>query len=96
MFISYLELPASDLPAQRDFYASILELPVTLSHAGLEVKAGKTDLMFTRATPDFEGAYHFAFNIPESQFRVAKKWISGRVPLLRWRWKSQFKFEAGI
>jgi len=95
MFISYLELPASDLPAQRDFYANILELTVTLSPAGLEVKAGKTDLMFTRATSDFEGAYHFAFNIPESQFRVAKKWISGRVPLLHDEdGKVEFKSES--
>ena len=83
MFISYLELPASDLLAQRDFYANILELPVTFSPAGLEVKAGKTDLIFTQATPDFGGAYHLAFNIPGSQFQAAKKWLSGRVPLLQ-------------
>jgi catechol 2,3-dioxygenase-like lactoylglutathione lyase family enzyme len=82
MNITYLELPASDLQAQRDFYANILELPVTLSPAGLEVKAGKTDILFTRASPDFDGAYHFAFNIPENQFRAAKEWITSRVSLL--------------
>jgi len=82
MDITYLELPTSDLQAQKDFYANVLELPVTLSPAGLEVKAGKTDLLFTRAAPDFDGAYHFAFNIPGNQFRAAKDWISGRVPLL--------------
>jgi len=83
MHVTYLELPASDVQAQRDFYANILELPVTLSPAGLEVKAGETDLLFTRAAPNFDGAYHFAFNIPENQFRAAKEWISSRVPLLR-------------
>jgi hypothetical protein len=83
MFICYLELRASDLSEQRDFYANTLELPVNLTSAGLEVKAGKTDLIFTQATPDFDGAYHFAFNIPASQFQDAKKWISGRVPLLQ-------------
>jgi catechol 2,3-dioxygenase-like lactoylglutathione lyase family enzyme len=83
MNITHLELPASDLQAQRDYYANIIKLPVTLSPAGLEVKAGKTDILFTQASPDFDGAYHFAFNIPENQFRAAKEWISSRAPLLR-------------
>ena len=83
MDITYLELPTSNLQLQKDFYANVLELPVTLSPAGLGVKAGKTDLLFTRAAPDFDGAYHFAFSIPENQFRAAKEWISSRAPLLR-------------
>jgi len=82
MDITYLELPTSDLQAQRDFYANIFELPA-LTSSGLEVNAGKTDILFTQASPDFAGAYHFAFNIPENQFRAAKEWISNRVPLLR-------------
>jgi catechol 2,3-dioxygenase-like lactoylglutathione lyase family enzyme len=86
-------LPASDLQAQRDFYANILELPVTLSPAGLEVKAGKTDILFTRASPDFDGAYHFAFNIPENQFRAAKEWITSRVSLLHDE-SGKYEFES--
>ena len=82
MNITYLELPASDLQAQRDYYANILKLPVTLSPAGLEVKAGKTGILFTQASPVFDGAYHFAFNIPENQFRAAREWISNRQTLL--------------
>jgi catechol 2,3-dioxygenase-like lactoylglutathione lyase family enzyme len=81
--ISYLELSAKDLPAQRDFYANILELPVNLDSSTLEVKAGETNLLFTQAPTEFDGAYHFAFNIPENQFDAAKKWISERIPLLR-------------
>ena len=49
MNILELEISAVDLPAQRDFYANILELPVTLDAAILEVKAGKTVLRFTQA-----------------------------------------------
>jgi hypothetical protein len=95
MDITYLELLTSDLPVQKDFYANVLELPVTLSPAGLEVKAGKTDLLFTQAAPHFDGAYHFAFNIPENQFRSAKDWISSRVPLLRdENGKDQFESES--
>ena len=83
MNILELEISAVDLPAQRDFYANILELPVTLDAAILEVKAGKTVLRFTQAPSEFIGAYHFAFNIPENQYRSAKQWITSRVPLLR-------------
>ncbi len=82
MNITYLELSAKDLKAQSDFYANILELPVKLESAILEVKAGKTNLVFTQAPSEFEGAYHFAFNIPENQFDAAKAWISSRAPLL--------------
>jgi catechol 2,3-dioxygenase-like lactoylglutathione lyase family enzyme len=83
MNISYLELSAKDLPAQRDFYANILELPVTLDSATLQVKVGETNLAFTQAPSEFMGAYHFAFNIPENQYQAAKQWISSRVPLLQ-------------
>ena len=82
MNIAYLELPTKGLPAQRDFYSKLLELPVQISESKLEVQAGKTTLVFTQAQSGFDGAYHFAFNIPENQFRAAKAWISGRMPIL--------------
>ena len=83
MKITYLELSAKDLPAQRDFYANILDLPVNLDSSTLEVKAGETNLRFTQAPSEFIGAYHFAFNIPENQYQAAKEWITNRIPLLR-------------
>ena len=83
MNITRLELLSGDLQAQQDFYANVLDLPVILTSSALEVKVGVTDLVFKQAWSDFEGAYHFAFNIPENQFHAAKEWISSRVPLLR-------------
>src|SRR5215213_3854112 len=83
MKITKLELLTANLPIQKDFYENILQLPVKLSASNLEVAVGETDLIFTQAPSDFDGAYHFAFNIPENQFRAAKKWISERIPLLR-------------
>jgi catechol-2,3-dioxygenase len=83
MNITYLELSAKDLKAQRDFYGDLLELPVTLDSAILEVKAGGTILQFTQAPSEFMGAYHFAFNIPENQYQAAKQWITKRLALLR-------------
>lgn len=82
MNITYLELQTRDLHTLRDFYAEALELPVKLSTPCLEVQAGKTTLVFTPTAPDFDGAYHFAFNIPENQFHAGKAWISKRMPLL--------------
>jgi catechol 2,3-dioxygenase-like lactoylglutathione lyase family enzyme len=82
MNITYLEIPAKDLHAQRDFYAKVLELPAELNSSGLVVRAGNTDILFTQASSDFEGAYHFAFTIPGNQFRAAREWISSRQTLL--------------
>jgi hypothetical protein len=82
MNITYLELPAKDLHAQWEYYSNVLELPVRMSDTSLEVKARDTELLFTQAEPDFDGAYHFAFNIPENQLHAAKEWIASRVPLL--------------
>lgn len=65
-----------------DYYANILDLQVNLTAEKLEVQVGKTELVFTQADSDFDGAYHFAFNIPENQFHKAKDWIAARVPLL--------------
>jgi len=82
MNITALELFAKDILAQRDYYSQVLELPVKLSAEKLEVQAGATQLIFTQADTDFDGAYHFAFNIPENQFSAAKAWISQHIPLL--------------
>lgn len=82
MNITSMELATNDLQAQRDFYSNLLELPVELSWERLKVQAGKTTLVFTQAEADFNGAYHFAFNIPENQIQAAKEWLSKKVELL--------------
>jgi len=83
MNIKRLELLTADFGAQKHFYENILELSVKLTSSTLEIRAGKTDLIFTQAPADFDGTYHFAFNIPENQFQAGKAWISERIPLLR-------------
>lgn len=83
MNILKLELETADLQAQKDFYTNILELPAESIASGLLVKAGATEIIFTQAPADFEGAYHFAFNIPENQYPAAKNWITARIPLLK-------------
>jgi hypothetical protein len=70
------------LQAQSDYYSNVLGLPIELSAGRLDITVGATSLVFTQSPSDFEGAYHFAFNIPENQFHNAKRWISNRSPLL--------------
>lgn len=47
------------------------------------IRARVTELVFSQAKSGFEGAYHFAFNIPENQFYAAKDWIAHRIPILK-------------
>ena len=82
MKILELELPCKDLTAQQDFYARILELPVQASAGRLDIQVGESLLVFMQAPPDFEGAYHFAFNIPSNQFLASKTWLMQRARLL--------------
>lgn len=82
MNITYLELLSTELRALADFYSNVLELPVNASSTRLEVKAGKTDLVFFK-TDGFDGAYHFAFNIPENQIIAAREWLAPRVSFLK-------------
>jgi catechol-2,3-dioxygenase len=83
MNIKTLELLTSNLRAEKDFYASILELPTKLTSSGLHIQAGTTEILFTQAPADFAGAYHFAFNIPSNQYQAAKEWVTSRIPILK-------------
>ncbi len=82
MNIVWLEIQTNNLQAQANYYANALELSVKRSATSLEVQAGKTTLVFVEARAGFDGAYHFAFNIPANQLLNAKAWIASRVPLL--------------
>lgn len=82
MDITYLELLSTELQALADFYSNALELSVHASSTRLEVKAGRTDLVFFK-TDGFDGAYHFAFNIPENQILAAREWLAPRAPFLK-------------
>ncbi len=76
------ELPTADLAAQRAFYAEVLGLAVQDDDAGgFAASVGASRLVFAPSAAPV-GPYHFAFNIPESQFASAKAWLAARTPLL--------------
>lgn len=82
MLIKRLELLTSNLILQKEFYSSVLELPVKLQNDSLHIQAGRTDLIFKQEN-DFDGAYHFCFNIPENKFAECKAWTLNKIPLLK-------------
>jgi catechol-2,3-dioxygenase len=82
MYLTELRLAAHDLPAQREFYANTLGLPVLSSTPdGLRLDARRTRLTFEHSEQPHR--YHFALNIPENQFAEARAWIAARVALVR-------------
>jgi catechol-2,3-dioxygenase len=83
MHFRELELWATDLPALQAFYGGLLGLPVVQAGQALvEFQAGRSLLCFVQAQPDWEGFYHFAFNIPENRLAEASSWLQERVPLI--------------
>lgn len=83
MRIYRLDLWAAHLPALQTFYADTLRLLLLMAAPDkLILRAGHSQLIFTQAPSDWQGRYHFAFNIPPSRFAEAKTWLARRVPLL--------------
>ncbi len=96
MRIDELHLWSGNLAIQDSFYGNLLGLPVVSRMVNKMVfQAGDSLLTFQQARSDWDGFYHFAFNIPENQFREAKDWLSTRVALIQDRQgKDTFQFVA--
>lgn len=91
MRITELRLKTADLEAQREYYAHILRLPVIAERGGrLTLQAGTTRLVFEQQD-DWQGRYHFAFDVPENQFDDAQKWITQRTSLVKLDGQQAFK-----
>ena len=90
MQISQLLLKTADLAAQHAFYADTLGMEVLeYDSMTLELQVGASILVFEQED-DFEGKYHFAFNVPRNQFAEAKTWLAARVPLVTFDGSDQF------
>ncbi len=83
MHIMHLELLTCNLPEQRAFYGDVLGLPITeATPKAFTVQIGASVVTFREAPPDWNGVYHFAFNIPPNQYAEAKNWLAERVALI--------------
>src|SRR5579863_2105440 len=81
MHIQELSLHTHHFAEQKDFYSTILGLPLLTETANsFIVQAGTTRLHFQATEQDV--LYHVAFTIPRNTFTTAKSWLQHRVPLL--------------
>jgi catechol 2,3-dioxygenase-like lactoylglutathione lyase family enzyme len=82
MQIQRVTLATKHLRPQRDFYARVLGLEVVAeTGSSVTLQIGRSTLTFEQ-DPNFEGLYHFAFDIPRNQVDEAEHWLRARVPLL--------------
>jgi hypothetical protein len=82
MKIKRLVLQTSYLETLKEFYSSILELPVqVMNEEKILIKVGATDLIVSE-TKTGEPFYHFAINIPSNKIEEAKAWLNNKVKLL--------------
>jgi catechol 2,3-dioxygenase-like lactoylglutathione lyase family enzyme len=94
MRILELDIETAPLAQQREFYESILGLPLLeQSSEQLVLAAGATQLILRAAPAGTEPGYHFAFGIPSNLFAEAKRWLAARAPLLREDGRDEFFFD---
>jgi hypothetical protein len=82
MVFRKLILQTAYLETLKEFYSSILSLPVqVLNREEIFIKIGASDLIFSEAKGE-EPFYHFAVNIPSNKIEEAEAWLSDKVKLL--------------
>ncbi len=83
MLLAEITLPAKDLDQQAAYYADVLGLPVQRAMEKVLIRAGESRLQFQQAAANWNGHFHFAFEIPNNHFEQAADWARRRVPLLK-------------
>ncbi|MEU4316185.1 hypothetical protein [Nocardia sp. NPDC024068] len=82
MKIREVAITATDLDSVADFYRDVLQLPVSTTPGRVSVEIGTGRLVVTEGEP-FAGVHHLAFGISPHDFETARRWLEGRVELLR-------------
>ncbi|MDQ3020212.1 MAG: ring-cleaving dioxygenase [Bacteroidota bacterium] len=95
MKIKEIILCTNFLDKLKNFYNEILGLEVITNKENfITVKTQFTNIVF-RYDPEIKNPfYHFAFNIPENQFKAAKEWGLQRVDLIKEKSKDEFDFTS--
>jgi len=81
MNLRELHLYASDLGLAKHFYSAVLGRLCRADKDIVRVSAGASTLVLHAAPDGRRCTYHFAFNVPETQFAEAKAWVAQQVPL---------------
>ncbi|WP_341480091.1 ring-cleaving dioxygenase [Paenibacillus dendrobii] len=94
VFFEEIKLKTAELVTLKQFYQDTLGVPVIAEEDGLfSLRIGDTLLTFEQAA-EGQPFYHYAFNIPENQFKEAKAWLSNRVTLNREEGEDEADFES--
>ncbi|WP_316634530.1 VOC family protein [uncultured Flavobacterium sp.] len=82
MKLEHIQIQTKDLQKTAAFYQNILGLSIIENNAkSIAIQAGNSILEFIE-NPQFESAYHFAFNIPENKLDEAIQWTKNKVDLI--------------
>lgn len=76
-----VEMTVRDVDAAATFYRQALELPVAQQDGAVLVRVGWSTLTLIEGLTG-AGSHHLAITVPADQFGSAKRWLSGRLPLL--------------
>lgn len=82
MQIRTVQLGCVDIDVANEFYGALLGLKTSRVDGTLHVSAGWTEMVLTPAAL-LRGVQHLAFTIPRNRFADAKRWLAGRLTLLR-------------
>lgn len=82
MQIRTVQFGCDDIDVADEFYGASLGLKTSRVDGTLQVSAGWTEMVLIpgAARP---GVQHIAFTIPRNRFTEAKRWLAGRLTLLR-------------
>lgn len=82
MKVKELILNTTSLQRQKEFYATVLELPIVAeSDNTVSFRCGNSELTFIQAE-NKNHPYHFAFNIPSFQELDALNWLKKRLKII--------------
>lgn len=88
-----ITLHTNKLIDMRHFYLTVLEFPlIKTSVDRFTIKVGESSLTFLES--EKPASYHFAFNIPGNQIRLAKNWLKVKVPLNLENGKDELYYES--
>jgi len=80
------ELRTNRVAEQLKFYEELFRRDIVLEDGeSVTVEFGRTRIRFVHSNEEKPFLYHFAFNIPENQLELARRWVLDRWPLLRHR-----------
>lgn len=93
MHLRHVSLPVADPAATAQWFAAVLDLPVTSLDDTWQVAIGAGMLSLRHG--DTSGAHHLAFDISPASFAASRRWLLERVPLLSRDGEDEFEGPRG-